>query len=196
MPLAEFDGDYKDFEDRYAGDKSVHARFYIRPVHNEAKSAAAGRPIFDDKEFVEIRASGNSTNIVDRPVGDLDRRRFARQYTLFKAGDNEQIVGTRLTEVPWITRSQCEELAYLKVLTVEQLANVNDQLCTTMVGVYELKRRAAAYLEQAVGSAPITALQAENANLKNELETMKEAIREQGELLKSFQAQQAPTKAT
>lgn len=191
MPLAEADFDYKDFEDRNAGDKSVHARFYIRPVQNERKSAEAGRPIFDDKEFVEIRASGNSTNIVDRPVSDMDRQRFRRQYLLFKAGDQEQVVGTRLTEVPWITRGQCEELAYLKILTVEQLAAVNDQLCTQIMGIYDLRRRAQAYLEAAEKAAPITALQQENADLKNEVGTLKNLLEQQGAQIAELMAAKA-----
>lgn len=177
--IAEADFDVKDFEDRYAGDKGVYSRFFLRPIKNDHKSAEAGRPIFEDREYVEIQASGNSTNVVIRPVTDMDRQRFARAYTLFKSGNDEQVVGTRLTEVPWMTRSQCEELAYLKVLTVEQLSAVNDQMCINIPGMHELKRRAKAYLEKAEGQAPLTALQSENQELKAQIAALTDAVERQ-----------------
>jgi hypothetical protein len=199
MGLAEADFDYRDFEDRNAGDKALHVRFYLRPVQSATKSAEAGRPIFDDREFVEIRAPGNATTTIDRPVSDMDRARFPRQYALFKAGAAEQVIGTRLTEVPWITRSQVEELSYLKILTVEQLSVVADQACTAVPGLYELKRRATSFLEAAEKAAPFTALAAENTALKNEVETLKQTVKEQGEQITAFlasqQAQKAPGKA-
>lgn len=185
MSLQEVEYDYKDFENRDS-DKGVYARFYTRPVQDETASAKEGRPIFVDKEYVEIQAAGNATNIVNRPVTEMDRRRFRRAYHLFKSGQTDQTVGTRLTEVPWITRSQCEELAFYKVLTVEQLAGVNDQFCITVPGMYELKRRAGTYLEQAAINAPTTALQKENEELKSMLADLKEAVRLQAEQIQEL----------
>lgn len=195
MPLAEADFDYKDFENRYAGDKALHVRFYLRPWQNEAKSAEAGRPIFDDREFVEIRAPGNSTTVLDRPVSEMDRARFARQYAMFRAGSVDQITGTRLTEVPWITRSQCEELSYFRILTVEQLAELADNVCSAIPGTYDLKRRAKATLEASEKAAPFTAMAAENAALKNEVETLRQTVKEQGEQIATILAQQGTAKA-
>jgi hypothetical protein len=188
MALAEADFDYKDFDDRNAADRSVHTRFFLNPVKDEAASAEAGRPIYADREYVEIRASGNSTNIVCRPVTDMDRQRFHRQYMLFKSGHAEQVVGTRLSEVPWITRGQVEELTYLKILTVEQLSAVNDQFCTTIPGIYELRRKAQMFLESAVSSAPITALQKENEELKSQIADLMEAVKAQATDLQKLQA--------
>lgn len=186
MEVADFD--VKDFEDRNAGDKAVMTRFYLRPVKNEHESALQGRPIFYDREYVEIRASGNSQNIVNRPASDLDRQRFARQYAMFKAGNDEQVVGTRLTEVAWLTRSQVEELAYLKVMTLENLASLNDQTCINVPGLHDLKRRAKLALEQAENAAPLTALQQENSELKSQLAALTETVQEQTKLLKELQA--------
>jgi hypothetical protein len=177
--LQEADFDIRDFEDRNAGDKGVYAKFFVRPIKNDSLSAEAGRPIYEDREYVEIQASGNSTNIIVRPVTDMDRQRFNRAYALFKSGDLEQITGTRLTEVPWMSRSQCEELAYFKILTVEQLSQVNDQFCTNVPGLYELKRRATAFLEKSEVAAPITALQKENGDLKAQIAALTEAVEKQ-----------------
>lgn len=167
--MPQFEDDVTDFENRYAGDKGVHARFYIFPQKNEAKSASAGRPIFEDTEFVEIFASGNSTNIVRRPARHMDKERFRRQYEAFKAGHEDQVQGTLLHEVPWITRSQVEELAYLRIRTLEQLANVSDAACSKHVGLYDLKSKAQKALALAEGAAPMTELAKENEELKKRL---------------------------
>lgn len=192
--MPQFDDDVNDFENRYAGDKGVHARFYMFPQKNEAKSASAGRPIFDETEFVEIFASGNSTNIVKRPARQMDKDRFRRQYEAFKAGHEDQVQGTMLYEVPWITRSQVEELSYLRIRTLEQLANVSDAACGKHVGLYDLKSKAQKALAAAEGAAPLTELAKENEDLKRrldqrdkEMDTMKEQM---AKLIAAVQKQQ------
>ena len=130
MQTADFDVEH--FEHRNAGDKQVYVRFYIKPVEDAAATAEQGRPIYKDREYVEIRSPGNATNVVVRPVTDMDRQRFAGAYGLFKKGETEQVIGTPLTETPWLTRSQVEELAYLRIRTLEQLAGVGDDVCTRM----------------------------------------------------------------
>lgn len=167
--MATFDGDVTEFENRNAGDKGVHARFYMFPQQNDAKSASAGRPIFEDTEFVEIIAAGNQTNIIRRPARHMDRQRFQRQYEAFKAGNEDQMQGTPLSQVPWITRSQVEELAYLRIRTLEQLAHVSDSACGKHVGLYDLKSKAQKTLAAAEGAAPITELTQENEELKRRL---------------------------
>jgi hypothetical protein len=193
--MPQFEDDVTDFENRYAGDKGVHARFYMFPQKNEAKSASAGRPIFEDTEFVEIFAAGNSTNIVRRPARAMDKDRFRRQYEAFKAGTEDQLQGTPLHEVPWITRSQVEELAYLRIRTLEQLANVSDAACGKHVGLYDLKSKATKALAAAEGAAPITELTKENEELKRrldqrdkEMDTMKEQM---AKLIAAVQAKNA-----
>lgn len=178
---AEFD--VGDFASREAADKNVYVKFYIRPKENEAKSAEEGRPIFEDKEYVEIRTPGNTTNVVQRPVTDMDRKRFPAAYRAFKEGNAEQITGTPLVEAPWITRSQVEELSYVHIRTVEQLANVSDDVCTRMPGLFKLKQRAQAMSEQAEKQAPFIRLQEENAELRNTLETVQRQLQEQAEII-------------
>lgn len=189
---AEFD--VNDFNSREAADKSVYVKFYVRPKENEAKSNEAGRPIYDDTEYVEIRTPGNATNVVNRPVTDMDRRRFAQQYAAFKAGETEQTVGTPLAEAPWITRSQVEELAYLRIRTLEQLANVGDDVCTRIPGLFKLKQRAQAMAEAAAKQAPFTQMQAENEELRNNLESLKKTVAEQAAQIQNLMGEKAAQK--
>lgn len=186
--VADFDA--SDFERRDAGDKSVYVKFYMRPVQNEAKSAQEGRPIYEEKEYLEIRTPGDQNNVIQRPVSDLDRQRFRPSYNLFKQGNEEQIVGTPLTEVPWITRSQVEELVHLRIRTLEHLADVNDGLSSKIPGLYGLKEKAKKALGLAKNQAPITELHRRNEELQNDLDTLRRTVEEQSEVIRSLKAQQ------
>lgn len=166
-----FEFDVKDFEDPNLN-AGVYARFYWVSREDPVQSAAAGRPIYVDKEYVEIIAAGNANNIIRKPASDVERSRFRNEYRKFKEGDTEQLTGTPLTEVPWITRSQVEELLYRKVRTLEQLATLDDAACN-VPGMYELKRRAGAWLAKAKEAAPFTAMSAEIDALRAELDAMK-----------------------
>lgn len=166
-----FEFDVKDFEDPN-NNNGVYARFYWVSREDPVQSAAAGRPIFVDKEYVEILAAGNQNNIIRKPASDMERQRFRAQYAKFREGDTEQLTGTPLTEVPWITRSQVDELMYRKVRTLEQLAELNDQACN-VPGMYELKRKAGLWLKQAKEAAPFTAMAAEMDALRAELDALK-----------------------
>jgi hypothetical protein len=184
----EFDSD--SFQGgRYAADRGVFARFYTKPVEDAAASAEAGRPIFKDQEFVEIIAAGNANNIVQRKASNEDRQRFRQQYEKFKAGDGDALIGTPLSEVTWMTRSQVEELAYFRIRTIETLAEVSDEVCGRVIGLYDLKRKAKAVLEASDKAAPLTALQAENETLKNQVDAMKQQIDELAAALKERKAE-------
>jgi hypothetical protein len=190
------DFDVSDFQSREAGDKSVYVKFYIKPKENEQKTAEEGRPIYEDKEYVEIRTPGNTTNIVNRPVTDMDRKRFAAAYREFKAGAEEQMgSGTPLMEAPWITRSQVEELSYLRIRTLEQLAEVGDDVCTRVPGLFKLKARAKLMVAHAEKTAPFTQLQHENEELRNRLETLEKNLAEQAQIIAQLKKPDATAKA-
>lgn len=165
------DFDVAEFDDPNSN-KGVYARFYFVPKPDVAASVEAGRTIFVDREYVEIIAAGNANNIIRKPADDRDRQRFHVQYTRFKAGDTEQLVGTPLVEVPWLTRSQVEELMYRKIRTLEELSEISDSACSAP-GMYDLRRKAKAWLDKAAEAAPFTKMQAEMDALRNELDALK-----------------------
>lgn len=132
----------------------------------EQKVEGAGRPVYDEVEYIEIVVPGDRSNVVHRPVTQQDRQKYARQYAAWKAGNQEATSGTPLSAWPGISRAQVEELAYFKIRTVEQLAGVSDANITNIAFASDLRRRAQAYLEQAKGNAPLEAALAEIAHLK------------------------------
>ena len=186
----EYEFDVKEFEDPNSSDKSANVRFFIQPVLNEAKSAEAGRPIFEDKEYCEIVVPGNKTNRPIKPVNDIVKRRFAYQYRQWKlTGEAEPVSGTILAEVPWLTRSQVEELSYYHIRTLEQLANVGDDICGKIMGLYDLKRRAGDHLKRAEEAAPVEHLRAELASRDEKINALEVALKDQAEIIKKLKEQ-------
>ena len=168
MARGEFEYDTRTFEDRYGEDSKVWVKFYLHLSEDSSKSAEAGRPVFVEKEYVEIRSPGNETNIINRPVSDLDRNRFPRHYKMFKEGIADAVIGTPLSEMLWIKRTTAEELKHLKIITVEHLAAVTDDVCGRMAGLYDLKAKAKAYLENS-GKPDVESLLKRIADLEAKL---------------------------
>lgn len=187
MSFGQFDDNVQDFESRTAADKSVYVKFYMRPVIDEAASTEAGRPIYKDREYVEIRTPGQQNNVIQRPVSDMDRQRFNAAYRQFKAGELEQTIGTPLVEMAWITRSQVEELSHLRIRTVEHLATLDDAVCSRFAGLYKLKQRAQQVLAESEKNAPFIKMQEANEDLQNKVATLEDTVKQQSELIRKLQ---------
>lgn len=166
-----YDHDPQLFTRPHAGDESLFVVFYMGILKNQAKSDEAGRPIYDDVECVRIIVPGDRNNINDRPASQEDKRRFAKQYAMFKEGrkEDDQISGTRLSEWPHVSRGQVEEFRFLGIHTVEQLAEVRDDICTKVPGLSTLKRTAGLWLDRAKSGA-------ENAKVAKQLDEQAKRI--------------------
>ncbi len=137
-------------EGRYANDETLLVKFFLHAKINRAKSDEAQRPIYEDKEYIQIMMPGNKDSIIIRPAMEMDKTRFAEHYKKYLAReDQEAIEGTMLEEWPAITRSQVETLKYMNVRTVEQLVGMSDSNSQHIMGVGVLKQKAIKWLEQA-----------------------------------------------
>lgn len=176
-----------------AGDDALFVIFYMGIVQNETKSIEQGRPIFDDTEFCRIIIPGDKNTVIDRPASAQDKARFAKQYGLFREGKKEedQISGTRLTEWPFLTRGQCEEFRYLGIRTVEQLAEVRDDLCSRIPGLVGLKQNAKVWLGKTKNAAE-AAMQAKlMTDQASRIDTLEKVVRDQAERIERMLAGQA-----
>lgn len=158
-PVAETDA-------RFAMDSKLHVQFYLRPVLQETLSNENGRPIFADVEHVRILTPGDKLNMIDRVASQDDKNRFAAHYAKFKAGAGQEVIGTRLEAVPWMTRSKVEEYRYFNIHTVEQLANASDSVGQKFPNFHADRSRAQAFLDATTGdSARIRELEQQVAQL-------------------------------
>lgn len=144
----------------------LHVEFFTDAVENKRKSIDAGRPIFEDVEMVRVKIAGDPKNTlvapanaqcgVDRETGEsiTYKDRFPEHYRFFADRRADAVVGTPLSEVPWLTASKVAELKALNIMTVEALAQLDGTLLSRIgLGARELKNQATAWLDKAAGSA-------------------------------------------
>lgn len=89
----------------------IYAQFSIEPVEQGFKSQQAGRPIFEDREFVRIVIAGDKHTEVFREATESDKDRFHEPYGRFKRGleGRDQLTGTPLSQWPLMKASQVKE---------------------------------------------------------------------------------------
>jgi hypothetical protein len=166
-------------------DALVIPKFFIHTQENKAKSKAAGRPIFDDMEAVEVRFAGNRTTISVFPAhaicgqlqdedGDYRPMTYAErwpdQYKRFKAKQQQVADGTPVDELPFLTQAKRSELKALSIYTAEALAALDgNELKNLGQGGRDLKNQAQAYLDNASGSANVTRMATELEDLRQQL---------------------------
>jgi hypothetical protein len=173
-------GDFsKPDETRFAADNKLYVEFYRKPVLQPGESRAAGRAVYKEIDYVRIHVPGDKASVVERPVSQQDEFRFQDRYNKWKAGQEEAVTGTPLTALPGMTPSKVEEYKFFKLVTVEQLAEANDNLGSKFMSFQQDKQRAKAFMEVAKNNAPIEKmneeLQKRDAEIEN-LKTMVEAL--------------------
>ena len=160
-------------------DAALWVKFYTTSVKNEHRSAAEGHPCFDDKIYISIITPGQADKI-ERPIKDSDKQRFVKQWLNFQAGASEKIEGTPVVEWPQVTRAQADELKYLGVHSVEQLAAASDGQVQKLMGGVSLREKAKAFLAIAKNTAEGQRIAAENKNLRDEIEALKAQVAQLG----------------
>jgi len=163
---------------RHAGDSNLFVRFFYHPHLNKVKTQEAGRPIYDDREYVEIIVPGDRNNTVNRPTRDLDKQRFAKLYRAFLDGAKQRVTGTPLESWPALNRSQVEELKHFRIYTVEQLAKVPDNLKQQFMGINALQQKAIDFIDAAQGSAQTTQFREELDQKDSQIAALNEALRD------------------
>lgn len=153
-------------EPRFAHDNKLHVQFYSRPVLLKTESEAAERPIYKDVDHIRILVPGDKLNQIDRVASEDDIRRFAEHWAKYKAGKGNEVVGTRLEVVPWMTRSKVEEYRFFNIHTVEQLASASDEVGQKFPGFQTDKAKAQKFLEATHGTdARVKELESQVATL-------------------------------
>lgn len=162
-------------------DLTLGVEFFMKPVELPAKSKEAGRPIFEDREMVRIVFPGDSKREHVAPANEMHfvsqhRRqmtyaeRFADTYRRFKDANSDQIVGTPITHLPFLTEARRAEFRAAGIKTAEQLAGLPDVTIKKMgPGFREFVTQAKAYLKAAEGTAQFTAMQEQIDALKAQI---------------------------
>ena len=169
----------------------VHVEFFVDAIENPAKSAEAGRAIFEDKEMVRIRFPGDKNRELVAPANQQCTRdphsntwltyidRFPRHYEAFKRNAAYIGDGTPLNEAPFLTASQKAELHSLNIHTLEALAGMSSAAIASFgLGGRGLVNQAQAWIEKASGSAVEMRLAQENAELKARFDMLEKQLQQ------------------
>jgi len=132
---------------------------------------------------------GNKDSIIIRPATMRDKERFPRHYAAHQNREGDVIIGTPLTMWPAITRAQVEELNHFNCVTVEQLADLSDSHAQNFRAIQGLKARAKLFLEAAKDTAVLDKVQSALEERDNEIESLKEAIKAQGDQIQALTEQ-------
>jgi hypothetical protein len=163
--------------DEQGADSRLQVRFYKKPVHQEQESIEAGRPIYKEFDFVHICVAGDTLTEIDTFALQQHKQRFPIQWANYmnRVGANdEEVVGTPVSEWPLVSKSQAEELRAMKFHTVEAIANASDQQLQRMgmaagMSPYAFRDKAKAFLNLATNAAETDKRESEINNLKEEL---------------------------
>jgi len=166
----------KPDETRFAADNKLYVEFFRKPVLQPGKSRDAGRAVYEEVDYVRIHVPGDKSSVIERPVSQMDIFRFQDRYNKWKAGQEEAVTGTPLTALPGMTPSKVEEYKFFKLVTVEQLAEANDNLGAKFMSFQQDKQRAKAFLEVAKNNAPIERMNEELAKRDAELEELRAMV--------------------
>lgn len=162
------DAAFNSSNGRYLSDASLLVKFFLHPKLNPNKSAAEGRPIYEELDYISIMTPGNKDSILMRPATAEDKLRFAEHFKKYKAReDQEALEGTPLAQWPGVTRGQVEELKFFNIRTLEQLVGAPDSATNRIMGIQYLRQKAEAYLEAAVDNATAEALEAANRTIES-----------------------------
>lgn len=174
------------------GQHQVVPLFRMHTTYNEAKSKKAGRPIYDEMEVCELRFPANRKTVGVYPAHEPFKysdnehgfaepityaMEYSAQYKQFKDGHAQTLTGTPIEELTFLTAGKRLELKALNIYTAEQLAALDGQPLKQLgMNGRSLKDQAQAYLDAAHGSADVTRLAAENAELRETMKRMQAQI--------------------
>jgi hypothetical protein len=162
-----------------------HVRFKLVPVEDRTASIEAGHPVYADVPFVVITPQG-SKDSVEKPAKDwletTDQQvreerlpaewaeKFHSAFAHWKRGEEMPVEGSALANWPVISPAQLAACKSIHVMTIEDLALLNDEGVRRLgMGGLGLKQLAKKYLDASAGPGK---LMAENAALQAKNDAM------------------------
>jgi cell division protein FtsB len=182
--------------------------FETRAEEDRGESIKLGRYVTKDVDYALITPHGSKDQIdrvasewldkldADAREGRIPRdwaKAFRHAYDEWKAGHELPTHGTPIANWPLVTPSQVKNLRELRVMTVEVLAEANEEVIRRLgMGGRDLVAKAKEYLKQAAGpgqaAAQITALEQKVADLTATVEQLSATNQ-----MLAAQAKQIPT---
>ncbi len=125
---------------------NTYARFYTHPVLNVVETKKIGHEFYEDTIYAEIFIKGDKNTSFGRPKIEQDETDYPKAWTAFSKGIEIQETGTGLNNLPNISPSAQMNLNATGIMTIEDLAELDDSVVIGVQGMLDLRKRAQAYL--------------------------------------------------
>lgn len=188
-------------------DRPAYVRFERRAVEDRTKKSVDGRWPKRDVDYAKVTPP-YSRDVFEQVASDwlaqmaveVQNNRlpqnwyegYVQAYERWKTGQEIPLNGEPIKGWGVISPAQQANLIAINILTVEDLAAVNDEGCRRIgMGAAELRDKAKAWLSQMADKGPLTQenamLKGENIALKGENESLKARVKELSERLELVQ---------
>ena len=107
---------------------------------------------------------------------------------------DQNVSGTPLSALTWLTQSQIAEYNALGCRTVEQLVGMSDSMASKFMGFHQIKQRAENFLSAANDAAPMLKMQAELEKRDEQIAELKQTVEALVAAKKAEQAAKVPAK--
>lgn len=192
--------------------RPAYVRFERRAVQDKAASDAAGRYIAKDVDYALITPLYTKDVIIHKVsdwmpklAADVENERIPKQwadayrkgYEAWKAGEEMPLNGTPIKSWGVLSPAQQETLIRMSVLTVEDLAAINDDGIRRIgMGGVDLKNKAIAFIKSGNDTGKLVM---ENASLKAQLDVaiktidgLTTSVEELSDVVRRLDKQNAP----
>lgn len=160
----------------YGADERLWVRFFTHSVQNNWKSAEAGRPVFEAKDFIEIIQPGERDKLV-REVREEDTLRFAGKWAAYQKGLEQAPEGSPLAILYPGEPHIVDSMRTLMIHTIEQLAGLTEAGISRLgMGGRAHVERAKKFLEAADKFGSAHQMQREIDAQRDEIATLKQQI--------------------
>ena len=144
--------------------------------HKTVRHPGAGRPIYKDQVWIEIRIPGNVSEVRCREVRPSDKLRFPREYEAFLKGQSEPMIGTPLEKLPFLGKSQVAEFKAAGLRTAENVRDISDGDSQKFMGLGTMRKRIIDFLEAAEGHAPMASMRSELETRDGEIAALRDQV--------------------
>jgi len=190
------------------GDRPAYVTFERIAVEDKAESTRQGHYVAKDVDYVNVTPAYSKDmwkskvpQWLDNMKSDVMNGRlpqewmdaYLRKYEAWKNGQALPLEGTAIKGWGVISPAQQEILLRMNILTVEDLAGINDEgLKRIGMGAMELKNKARAWIAQLNDKGPLTikmaSIEQENALLRGTISSLEAKIEK---LARSYESTQA-----
>lgn len=120
--------------------------FRTEQVKDNFQTAQQKRPVYRPRVFIKKLIPGDSRLVIDRPMRDTDMEEFPVEWARFEQKKANIIPGTPIDAWTELTDTQKAEFKALNIFTVDQFANLNESSADKIMGFYELRTKARAFV--------------------------------------------------